>query len=85
MQVIGSLWWLWLLLMVVSIGVVINDQRQRMSGVMNSFASGDPFKTVGTVQQGLGRTMIAGLIACGSGILLFLATIVNLVTYFKSS
>lgn len=86
MQTIGSFWWLWLLFFLVSLVVVINDQRRRVKSVMGTFAQGgDPFKAMGAAQQGMASTVTAGIVAWVSGILLVLSTIVNLIAYIKSS
>jgi len=78
MAFIASYWFVWLAGMGVFGALAFNNQIKRMKGVVSGDAFADPGKAF---FSGVGMMAIFALLACGSGIMLAISVIVNLIGY----
>lgn len=75
MEFISTYWWLWLIALFLSLGYAGYNQINRMKRVMRLDEEG--------ITKGLGGFVAAYIVSCASGVLLLIATIINLVTYIN--
>lgn len=81
MDFIGAYWWLWLVVMVVFGAYALYNQLKRVKGIVNKGFSGDMGGALGSFQSGIGSFIVASVLTSGSGILLLLSIIINLIAH----
>ncbi|MDO8521478.1 MAG: hypothetical protein Q7S52_05160 [bacterium] len=82
MQFIASYWYLWLILMIVFGGYAMYNQLRRMKSMTRSFFGSNSAAEglVGVHQSffsGMGKMIVAGVIASISSFLLLIAIVIN--------
>ena len=83
MDFIANYWFIWLALMVVCFIYAIINQVQRfnrMNAGIRGHGTQDPFSQV---SKGIGILMVVGFVGWGSGILLVIAVVIQLIRYLN--
>ncbi len=84
MAFIAGHWLLWLVLMIVFGGYALYNQLKRMKGMMKKGLSLDVDGAFGSFFSGTGYFVVAGVLGSGSGMLLLISVIINLVAYLRT-
>jgi len=79
MELISSLWWLWLILIIVCTAYALYNQVKRIKGMAKQGLSGNVDGAFNSFSSGLGAMIFAGGLASVSFLLLLLAIIFKLI------
>ncbi|HYD93636.1 MAG TPA: hypothetical protein VEB18_04275 [Candidatus Paceibacterota bacterium] len=82
MDFIATYWYVWAIVLVISIVYATINQVGRFKRVSASIESGSADGAFGNVTKGMGSLVIAGLISWASGILLLIAIVIHAIRYF---